>query len=272
MSLLVGTTALDPDLHMEHGPDRTNADGTVDPSVRVLPWSGPTGWRQSRPVLMVRATWRATRSDQAFSFIELMVALVVLAILLAIAIPTFIGTTGAANDRSAQSNLYTALTTAKAQFQSGGQTYFVGGVQDAAGFASLLSGAQPSLTFHAGSAGTGTNQGSSGTSSTISVAVAADGNGVVLAGYSVPGDCFYVLDNVVTLSGTTSAVAPYSGTTAVTTTATAAPTGTIGLPTGAGVSFVEVKGDTTKTDCNAYSPRTGGSPVTVRYLTSGFPS
>ena len=52
--------------------------------------------------------------DAGFTLIELMVVLLILAILLAIAIPTFLGVTGGANDRAAQSNLNTALTTAKA--------------------------------------------------------------------------------------------------------------------------------------------------------------
>ena len=51
--------------------------------------------------------------DAGFTLIELMVVLLILAILLAIAIPTFLGVTGGANDRAAQSNLNTALTTAE---------------------------------------------------------------------------------------------------------------------------------------------------------------
>ena len=43
-----------------------------------------------------------------------MVVLLILAILLAIAIPTFLGVTKSANDRAAQSNLNTALVNAKA--------------------------------------------------------------------------------------------------------------------------------------------------------------
>ena len=61
--------------------------------------------------------------DAGFTLIELMVVLLILAILLAIAIPTFLGVTGGANDRSAQSNLNTALTTVKTQATQNGQTY-----------------------------------------------------------------------------------------------------------------------------------------------------
>jgi len=204
--------------------------------------------------------------------VELMVVLLVLGILLAIAVPTFLGTQNAADDRSAQSNLNTALTDAKSQYQNNGQTYYINGIQDSVAMAAALSSAQLSLDFKAGSTGTAITQGSSGSLSSISVGVSIDGNGLVLAAYSVPGNCFYVVDNAQNLVGPSAAAAPYTGTTAVTTTATAAPHGTIGLPTAAGTSYVEVKGDTTKTDCNAFSPWTSGPPATIRYLTSTFPN
>ena len=49
----------------------------------------------------------AEAADAGFTLIELMVVLLIIAILLAIAIPTFLGVTGSANDRAAQSNLTT---------------------------------------------------------------------------------------------------------------------------------------------------------------------
>jgi type IV pilus assembly protein PilA len=61
-------------------------------------------------------------SDAGFTLIELMVVLLIIAILLAIAIPTFLGVSGSANDRAAQSNLTNALTEAKALYQNS-QTY-----------------------------------------------------------------------------------------------------------------------------------------------------
>ena len=241
--------------------------GDVPP---VIPWSGPTGWRTTPPVLRVRRFGGAGDIDAAFSMVELMVVLLVLGVLLAIAIPTFLGTQNAADDRSAQSNLNTTLTDAKSLFENNGQTYFINGVQDSAAFATSLTTAQLGLVFKAGSTGTAITQGSSGVLSSISVSVSADGNGLVLAAYSVPGNCFYVVDNAETLGGSTVSFPPYSGT-AVTSTWTAASAGTIGLPTTAGTSYVEVKGDTTKTDCNAYSPMTSGTPATIKSQSAGFP-
>ena len=62
-------------------------------------------------------------AEGGFTLIELMVVLLIIAILLAIAIPTFLGVTNSANDRSAQSNLTNALTEASALYQSGNQSF-----------------------------------------------------------------------------------------------------------------------------------------------------
>jgi prepilin-type N-terminal cleavage/methylation domain-containing protein len=124
--------------------------------------------------------------DAGFTLIELMVVLLILAILLAIAIPTFLGVTGGANDRAAQSNLNTALTTAKAAAANDNQGYTdvtTGNLQSN----------EPSINFVDGDV---TSQGP------VSVAFSADHNGVVLASYSknnpVSGStatCWYAADN-----------------------------------------------------------------------------
>src|SRR6202163_4338490 len=57
-------------------------------------------------------------ADAGFTLIELMVVLLIIAILLAIAIPTFLGVSGSANDRAAQSNLSNALIEVKALYQN----------------------------------------------------------------------------------------------------------------------------------------------------------
>jgi type IV pilus assembly protein PilA len=56
-------------------------------------------------------------AEAGFTLIELMVVLLIIAILLAIAIPTFLGVTSTASDRAAQSNLTNALTEAKALYE-----------------------------------------------------------------------------------------------------------------------------------------------------------
>ena len=57
-------------------------------------------------------------ADAGFTLIELMVVLLIIAILLAIAIPTFLGVANSAGDRAAQSNLTNALTEVKALYQN----------------------------------------------------------------------------------------------------------------------------------------------------------
>jgi type IV pilus assembly protein PilA len=56
-------------------------------------------------------------AEAGFTLIELMVVLLIIAILLAIAIPTFLGVTSTASDRASQSNLTNALTEGKALYE-----------------------------------------------------------------------------------------------------------------------------------------------------------
>ncbi len=139
---------------------------------------------------MTGVTLRAIPEKTAgFTLIELMVVLLILAILLAIAIPTFLGVTKSANDRAAQSNLNTALVNAKAYYQNQSQTY-----NTTAAAVAALSSAEPSLTFQS-TASTSQNQ--------ISVFVPSatagtSGTGIILAAVSKNGsNCWYAVDNTV---------------------------------------------------------------------------
>jgi type IV pilus assembly protein PilA len=119
--------------------------------------------------------------DAGFTLIELMVVLLILAILLAIAIPTFLGVTKSANDRAAQSNLNTALLNAKAQYQQNSQSY-----PTAANLVTALQSAEPSLQFLT------TN---SADQNHISVWTSGDGNALILAVYSAQTkNCWMVVD------------------------------------------------------------------------------
>src|SRR5664280_3544572 len=111
------------------------------------------------------------RSEDGFTLIELMVVLLILAILLAIAIPTFLGVTKSANDRAAQSTLNTAMLNAKAAFQTNGQSYGAPSIVNS----TVLKSAMPELTF---TTSYSTGQG------VVSVFPTADGKAIVLASLS----------------------------------------------------------------------------------------
>jgi type IV pilus assembly protein PilA len=91
---------------------------------------------------MLKAIQNKTRDDKGFTLIELMVVVLIIAILIAIAIPTFLGMRRRAQDRAAQSDLRNGLTAAKA-FYTDDDTY-TGFTPGATGTAEA---AEPSLDW-----------------------------------------------------------------------------------------------------------------------------
>ena len=165
--------------------------------------------------------------DAGFTLIELMVVLLILAILLAIAIPTFLGVTNSANDRATQSNLNTALVNAKAAYQTNGQSY------------TGITLSDPNLTFTTGAPATDAN-------STISYFGSSDGNGIVLSDFSPKTKtCWIIVDN-------SQAVGTGSATTY--TNATSAGT----APVAAGTQYGTIA-NTTASVCNAGGALTGAT-------------
>jgi type IV pilus assembly protein PilA len=63
------------------------------------------------------------KNDRGFTLIELMIVVLIVAILIAIAIPTFLGQRKEAEDSAAKSNLRNALTTEKAFYASGAEVF-----------------------------------------------------------------------------------------------------------------------------------------------------
>src|SRR3954447_11303466 len=109
---------------------------------------GPRGWTRARsyPLSSSKETNRMLRTfkerredEEGFTLIELMVVVLIIAILLAIAIPTFLGARNRANDRAAQSSLRNALTAAK--------TIYTDNQDYTQADATKLATVEPSLSF-----------------------------------------------------------------------------------------------------------------------------
>ncbi len=134
------------------------------------------------------------QSDDGFTLIELMVVVLIIAILIAIAVPTFLGARERAQDRAVQSNLRNALTASKVIYADDGD---YSGVSVA-----TLGAVEPAIAFVAGNAPS-TDAGE------VSAAVSGGDLVVTLAALSDAGDCFYIQDNIgdtVASAGTTFAV------------------------------------------------------------------
>src|SRR6516164_7861012 len=84
--------------------------------------------------------------EEGFTLIELMVVVLIIAILLAIAIPTFLGARNTANARATQSNLRNALTAEQTSYTD--SENFV--APAAGGGNSTMQGIEPSLNWVGG--------------------------------------------------------------------------------------------------------------------------
>ena len=69
---------------------------------------------------MMKAIRRGLRKDEGFTLIELMVVVMIIAVLIAIAIPSFLGFRRSAQDRSAQSEVRNVLLAEKAYWLDNG--------------------------------------------------------------------------------------------------------------------------------------------------------
>jgi type IV pilus assembly protein PilA len=129
---------------------------------------------------------RRNGNEEGFTLIELMVVVLIIAILIAIAIPTFLGARNRAQDRGAQSNIRNAFTAEK--------TSYTDKSQYSNDVTTTLPGIEPSLHWFADEvpgAGNQTNE--------VSVTVTTSTGGptsdtVVLGAKSPSGKCYYLKD------------------------------------------------------------------------------
>jgi type IV pilus assembly protein PilA len=125
---------------------------------------------------------RTDREDDGFTLIELMVVVLIIAILLAIAIPTFLGARDAANARAAQADLRNALTAEQTEWTN---------TQGFASTAATMQGIEQGLTWTTGVAAT---TGTATTPVVNEVAVATDpaNDEVVLQAQGKDNNCYYI--------------------------------------------------------------------------------
>lgn len=116
------------------------------------------------------------RDEQGFTLIELMVVVMIIAILIAIAVPTFLNVRQKAQNRQAESNLRNAYTNAKGIYSDSTDWGTVNTTN--------LAAAEPSLTFQA-TASTTAKQ----------ISVTASTAGIVLAARSASGTCYVLREN-----------------------------------------------------------------------------
>jgi type IV pilus assembly protein PilA len=118
--------------------------------------------------------------EEGFTLIELMVVVLIIAILIAIAIPTFLGARTRAQDRQAQSNLRNAFAAEKVVYTDN-QAYTTA--------TATLSAIEPSLTY----AGTANDVTAATDAKTIYTNVTT--GTLVLGAKSKSGTCFYMKDS-----------------------------------------------------------------------------
>jgi type IV pilus assembly protein PilA len=134
------------------------------------------------------------QDETGFTLIELMVVVLIMGILMAIAIPTFLSTQGSANDASAKSNATNAFTGEKAYYEDNQVFVDAGSAAVSVTLDSQLPwvNALGAATSQKVSAQVG---GFAAAAFTEVAAAGTTGQGLLIEDLSKSGTCFYIADN-----------------------------------------------------------------------------
>jgi len=204
-------------------------------------------------------------AEAGFTLIELMVVLLIIAILLAIAIPTFLGVANSAGDRAAQSNLTNALTEAKAIYQNSAEYATTSSGTNTVLPTGTFTASAPEFSWVQGNTTTTGGCFSSSNANCVSeqvvdASVQGDSQGIILAVYSPKTHtCWYAVD----LESTPSAITTDTGYTAF-----------IGAHTeanasAAGVYYAKKTSGVTATNCNGFYPTSTNFTWGTSYSAAG---
>ena len=155
---------------------------------------------------MRRLKIRSKHKEEGFTLIELMVVVLIIAILLAIAIPTFLGARGRAQNRAAESILLNALNAEKTVYTDS-QAY--------SSSATAMATAEPSLSWTSSAPTQGANS--------VELSTLDSGNAVCVISQAASGN-YYAIEDVAQTDSTFAAAGTFYGSNP-STAATVCPTG-----------------------------------------------